>query len=60
MIYMIAYCSADNNISHPVILSVASAERRIHFVLKDKTTSQTLLDPSALPQDDEDFERAYG
>ena len=43
----------------PVILSVATAKRRIHFVLQDKTTLSALLDPSALPQDDDDFGRIY-
>ncbi len=56
MICMTAYYS-DKALT--VILSVATAKRRIHFVLWDKTTLSALLDPSALPQDDEDFGRIY-
>ncbi len=56
MIYMTAYY---RNKAFTVILSVAEAKRRIHFVLRDKAALPALLDPSALPQDDEKFGRTY-
>lgn len=46
-------CFNDNyNETTPVILSVANAKRRIHFVPRDETTLLALLDPSTASQDD--------
>lgn len=56
MIYMTAYYRDK---AFTVILSVAEAKRRIHFILRDKAALPALLDPSALPQDDEKFGRIY-